>query len=219
MSRWRWRTEPDGSVVVDKGDGFERLRYDPVPEAIYRALDWSDLAERYGRKHGVPPEWIIAIIAIESGGDPAAQNKCCAGLMAIYAKLHGKTRQEMLDPEKNVDYGASLLGRSRKKGLDFVESASVHVAGATRTGQPHPSATSPWGIRPSDEAHAPYIGRAVRALNTVIDEAGERLSTRRPTDLSAVTAKAGAGSVLVPLGLGTAAGLGLATAIRRVLEK
>lgn len=168
MALWSWRTLSDGSVEVDRGQGFKRIAFDPLPSQLAKSFEWRELAKKYADKYGVPLSWVLATIAIESGGNPEAENWCCAGLMAIYWKVHGKKRVDMLDPDKNLDYGVSLLAKSVKLGLDYPQTASVHNAGAEAGGTPHPSTKSPWGMR----EETPYIERGVKALNHYVDLLG-----------------------------------------------
>lgn len=185
MTTWRWRTAPDGRVEVDKGSGFETpvlLDHPNVRKTLDRVLQWRSLVEKYAAKHGVPLSWLLGDIYAESGGNAAAQNHCCYGLMAIFAKVHGKTPAQMLNPDENVNYGASLFAASRAKGLDLPAAASVHVAGGGMSGTPHPSATNPWGMRehswvdrPDADGSIGYIDRVVRANNTFVKLLGGRM--------------------------------------------
>lgn len=185
MATWRWRTAPDGRVEVDKGSGFETpvlLDHPNVRKTLDRTMQWWALAEKYGTQYGVPVSWLLGDVYAESGGNAAAQNYCCYGLMAIFAKVHGKTPQQMLDPSLNLEYGTSLFAASRKKGLDLPATASVHVAGGGTSGLPHPSTTNPWGMRehswvgkPDADGSVGYIDRVVRANNTFVKLLGGRM--------------------------------------------
>lgn len=201
MALWRWRTLENGMVEVDMGDGwvvpYAGGASPPVHERVRstqdRVLQWVGLANKYGAKYDVPPSWILAVIYAESGGDPQAENYCCAGLMAIYYSVHGKRREDMLDPEKNVDYGTSLLARSRSSGWDLPAAASMHVAGAKveaggrvrpwsggcraarEPGHPKFPGGSPWGycehmlpITDAGDFATGYIDRVVRANNSFV---------------------------------------------------
>lgn len=175
---WQWVTRQDQRVAVDKGDGLRVIRSRLVPGVVQtarRTLDWLPLAAAKAEKYDVPVTWPLAVIFAESGGKPDAENWCCAGLMAIYYDVHGKRREDMLDPEKNVDYGTSLLARSADKGYELPEVASIHVAGGGYKLEPRPMASSPWGMAehlfdsdPGDGASG-YIERVVRANNMFAD--------------------------------------------------
>lgn len=172
---WSWRTLADQRVEVDKhdGHGFQPIMprdTEGVRTTVERVLPWLSLAESLGGPRGVPPSWTLGVIYAESGGDPDASNYCCVGLMAIMAKIHGKTRAELFDPNTNVDVGTDLLGQSVAKGFDLPQAASIHVGGAAG-GKPHPSSKSSWGMRehvldaPGWDGASGYIERVVMANN------------------------------------------------------
>lgn len=231
MGSWAWRTLPGGWIEVDRHDGagyvVPVLSDSPGMRSIEeRVLGWRQLAEDKADKYDVPVSWILAIITAESAGDPSAENWCCAGLMAIFYRVHNKTREEMLDPEKNVDYGTSLLGRSRAAGLDLPAVASIHVAGARIEGgqlRPHRgTCTAAKGIHPDYPEGSPfgycehmlpktapdgavgYIDRVVRANNTYLT----LLEGIGPTPGAPIPAAMG--RTLLPFVLGAAAGYALA---------
>lgn len=198
MALWSWRTLPDGRVEVDTHDGAgwrvpTSGEHPEVARARERVLSWAPLAAEKAAKYGVPLSWILAVVYAESGGNPDADNapRCggtgCVGLMAIHWKVHGKSREAMLDPEQNLDYGTSLLAESRKRGYDLPAAASIHVAGGGTTYTPHSGTCdsamvsaafpegSPWGYcehmfagRQGDGAVG-YIDRVVRANNSFIE--------------------------------------------------
>lgn len=167
MSTYSWRTNREGYVEVDLfGNGEYQAIELPTDSSIQRVLThWIDLAQRNSEKHNVPAPWILAFIYSESGGNPEAENYCCAGLMAIYYSIHGMTRDQALDPETNVDKATSWISESIKKGLDLPQSASVHNAGGGTTGTPHASDKSPWGMRENTGLPYGFIERVVRAQN------------------------------------------------------
>lgn len=120
-----------------------------VQKAQERVMQWAPLAAKYSQKYGVPASWILAVVYAESGGNPKAENPCCVGLMAIHLTAHGKTRGDMLDPDKNMDYGTSLLAASRDAGYDLPASASIHVAGGGSQFKPHPGTCCSAMCKPS----------------------------------------------------------------------
>lgn len=184
MVRWFWRTRPDGIVEVN-GAVPVLLDFPGKDKVLAKVLQWRALAEEMGKKHGVPPQWILGFILAESGGNPSAENFCCVGLMAVFWKVHGKRREDMLDPRKNVDYATSTIARTIKTaGFDLPRAASVHVGGGGTTGQPHASASNPWGLRehswverPDRDGSLGYIDRVVRASNTFAQLLGKSTAT------------------------------------------
>lgn len=222
MARWEWRTLPDDSVEVDRrdGGGFQALpshEHANVVRTADRTLEWTELAQKYATKYDIPVSWILGVIFAESGGDPKAENFCCAGLMAIFWSVHGKTKQDMLDPDKNVDYGASLLAATKAKGYQLPGVASVHVAGGGMTGTPHTSFKSPWGMaehmwldNPQGDGSVGYIDRVVRANNMMV----HRLAAHPPhieppvgpLPVLPAVSRASFGSQLLPFVAGAGAG-------------
>lgn len=214
--RWSRRTLRDESVEVDRGDGngFVRPKFGELPQ-LERTWRWRSLAEQKSAKYGVPAPWILAITAIESGGDDKADNAplCggtgCVGLMAVHWAVHGQSREDMLDAEKNMDYGTSLLARSRDKGFDFPQAASIHVAGGGATWAPHSDQCGeckrhgfcPWGMC----EHKGYIERGVKALNYFVDKLA--LQPRPPNGARPPEPlRAGLFGTLLPFGAGMIVG-------------
>jgi hypothetical protein len=222
MALWSWRTLPDERVEVDRGQGFEVAQPIETPSVVQtadRVLEWLPLAETYAEKYGVPVSWILAIIFAESGGNPKAENFCCAGLMAIFWTVHGKSKADMLDPEKNVDYGTSLLAQSRARGQDLPGAASVHVAGGGTTGTPRKNSLSPWGMAEhmwpegQGDGSVGYIDRVVRANNMFV----ERLEHGDvPPPLPYLGQRASALAQLTFFGLGAAVGYAAISLLPRV---
>jgi hypothetical protein len=226
---WSWRTLPDERVEVDKGDGmgFAVPVSGDVPavhQTAERVLQWAELADKYGAKYGVPPSWILGVMFAESGGDPNAENPCCVGLMAIHLAAHGKTRDEMLDPDANLDYGTSLLAQSRLRGYSLPEAASIHVAGGGRDMKPHSGTCtsavgvhpdfpdgSPWGMcehmfaKTQGDGAVGYIDRVVRANNFMVDALAQRLP-EPPRPIPWLAGQRGVGATVWPFALGAMAG-------------
>jgi soluble lytic murein transglycosylase-like protein len=203
---YRWITTPEGYVEVDLGDGVYARIVPPVgvgswSARLERVWGWRDLVGKYAAKWGVPPWWVLAVMTVESGGDPHAENACCVGLLAIHLAAHHQTREAMLDPDQNLDYGTSLLASSIEHGLDLPAAASVHNAGSDAGGQPHPSTTSPWGMREETPGGSSYIELVVRAANYFLDRLVAE--TYHPEPPAPIPAGAPA---LIPFGLGALGG-------------
>jgi hypothetical protein len=211
-------------VDVDRGDGagFVRPKFPADLPQVERTQQWIPLARKYGAIHGVPPAWILGTIVIESGGDDLADNIAsggckskgvstgCVGLMAIHWAVHGQTKSDMLDAEKNIDYGTSLLARSAAKGYDYPQAASIHVAGGGTTMTPHSGncpecrrhGFCPWGMC----EHKGYIERGVKAVNVFTDILGDR-PPLPGNGLPPVPLKtAGVGGTLLVFGAGAVVG-------------
>jgi soluble lytic murein transglycosylase-like protein len=216
MSTYSWRTNRDGYVEVDVDGSGEYQAIEIQPDtATKRVLsNWIPLAQKNSVKHRVPVSWILAFIYSETGGDPNAENECCAGLMAIYYSIHGMTRDQALDPETNVDKATSWIAESVKKGLDLPQSASVHNAGGGITGTPHPSSRSPWGMRENEGAPYGFIERVVRAQNYF-----RRILENSIPDYEIPPVEGSALSKLVPFAAGAAFGYVAIDTITKLANK
>lgn len=165
-----YRTLPGGAVEVDG-----RLpELDPASLAVFRARvwRWRELAEKHSARTGVPVHWLLGIIFAETGGVPTLTSpKGAFGLMQVMPfNWGGRTREQMADPDTNIHVGANILAAHRKRmGPDLPKVASGYNAGAqAQSGAPHPSATSPWGMRENKG----YISHVVSAANSALRELG-----------------------------------------------
>lgn len=95
--------------------------WDPT-KPTQRALTWMPITEQAGKEWGVSPRVITAIIAVESGGNPALISKSNAvGLMQIKASTAGAdvyrhlgwngqpSTSELKDPARNISIGTAYL--------------------------------------------------------------------------------------------------------------
>src|SRR3972149_6103442 len=118
--------------------------------------------ERAAAKHQIPVSWILAVIYAETLGDPTLTSSAGAyGLMQIMPfNWGGRTRAQMADGPTNIDVGAGILaGHARRMGPVLPKIASGYNAGASaKTGAPHSSAKSPWGMR----ENTGYISRGAQ---------------------------------------------------------
>jgi len=91
----------------------------PQPQDVWGSIEitrWKGLCERYGKQHNIDPRILGTLIALESNGDPNAISPAGAvGLMQVMPRDAGKqfadrpTKQELLDPDVNVQTGTSIL--------------------------------------------------------------------------------------------------------------
>lgn len=80
-----------------------------VAQVNPKVAQWADLATAVASESGVPVEVILAIIDIESDGDPRATSPAGAmGLMQVMP-FHWKPGEDPYDPEQNVRKGAQVL--------------------------------------------------------------------------------------------------------------
>lgn len=85
-----------------------------------KVQQWAPGIRKAAKKHGVDPELVALVVAIESGGNPGAVSRMNArGLMQVLPKtaaaiaaergLPVPTLAELDDVERNLDFGAYLL--------------------------------------------------------------------------------------------------------------
>ncbi|MEM7246182.1 MAG: lytic transglycosylase domain-containing protein [Acidobacteriota bacterium] len=104
-----------GSVTVSRGQVLKVTEIEeelpPVPSGRSTLGRWATLIERSAEKHGLDPQLVAAIIAVESAGDPdAVSPKGAVGLMQVLpttAADYGVT--ELTDPRTNIDVGCRHL--------------------------------------------------------------------------------------------------------------
>jgi len=135
---------PNGQLYID---GIGVYKHDnPMPKNVSK---WRDLVYKKAAKYNVAPALIVAVLWQESQGDPNAGSYADAfGLMQIIlstAKIvAGKSvsKQELLQPELNVDLGTKLLKQLYEKyngNLPHIL-ASYNAGGAyCGTGKKYPS--------------------------------------------------------------------------------
>ena len=78
---------------------------------------YRSLMDRYGRQFGVDPDFVAAVMTIESSGNPNCRSS--AGAMGLMQLMPGTCRdlgvQNPYDPEENVRGGAQLLGQHLRR--------------------------------------------------------------------------------------------------------
>ena len=126
-------------------------------------------AYKWGKKRGLPLDWVLTTILVESGGRPNAAGDSdgrSVGLMQVNAVAHaaelkaaGLTRNDLFNPETNIEWGTKYLaqfrddvqtalgGRSPPAPLDelvrFAYKGPASVESALRVGQ-EPRADVSW---------------------------------------------------------------------------
>lgn len=80
-----------------------------------KVLQYKELVEKYCEKYSIPPALILAMMWVESRGNPDAVNakSDATGLMQVVPKKPGfetrPTQEELLDPETNIEWGCKVL--------------------------------------------------------------------------------------------------------------
>lgn len=109
----------------------------PVPARLQR---WLPLIQKYAARHGVPADLLAAIVDFESGGDPNAGHKTsgATGLGQVMPREAGfpgrPTRQELLDPDTNLDWSARILADGYKRWKTPQQAAAAYLGALDRNG-------------------------------------------------------------------------------------
>jgi hypothetical protein len=165
----RWDMQDDGLIAVE-GQGtpaFEpgTLRFKQMEQTW---ANWGNLILDAAGEHGVPPQWVLAVMCQETGlwsGNATEQASKVSydggvGLMQITDKSLGNP-QDMLDPATNVSVGARLLGKlSRTRNGQLPEVAANYNAGGVRCG----ASGNPWGMVMTGD----YVGNVIRWNNAAV---------------------------------------------------
>lgn len=215
----QWRTDPATGLIEVDGE------IPTLSEQSARMFDeqvrrWTAFACEAAHDYAVPVNWILGTIYGESAGLPNARSpKNALGLMQLASESAraGLSDDELRDPRTNIRAGARFIQRIYRDGDQLPELASKYNAGAEPTGAPHPSSSSPWGIR----EESGYIDRVVAGANyardtftgdCVVAPFPTKLNPTPPAPSSSAPRPAGAGAgVVQTAGTGTrASALGVA---------
>jgi soluble lytic murein transglycosylase-like protein len=136
------RAEGELLVLVLKGGGEVQLPPAAVrgfvPDEVLDELapaagaDVVRLAEEAARRHGLPPELVLAVVSVESGFRPEAVSpKGAQGLMQLMPHTAASLGvAEPLDPEQNLDAGVRHLeALVRLYGGDLRRALAAYNAG------------------------------------------------------------------------------------------
>ena len=95
-------------------------------------FNYVQVASKWGKRRGLPLDWVLATILVESGGNARAAGDAdgrSAGLMQVNTvanaaemRAAGVARAQMFDPETNIEWGTKYLRQFR----DGVSAAAVH---------------------------------------------------------------------------------------------
>ena len=106
----------NGETITDEySSGYNRVLSASEIATVLQNIDqYKDIIIAKSQQYGVPAEWIMAIIAEESGGNPNATNRDypnMVGLMQLNSDYSEYTRSQLYNPEYNIDQGAKWLGQ------------------------------------------------------------------------------------------------------------
>jgi soluble lytic murein transglycosylase-like protein len=103
-------------------------------------LRWAPYAQAFGSAYNVPPALVLAIIAVESGGDPKAFRReqhvsdASRGLMQLLystAQSVGYVGDPdgLFDPSQNINFGTKLLAQLRRQLGSWEDAISAYNGG------------------------------------------------------------------------------------------
>ncbi len=161
-----WATSSRGVVEVDGRapmlDPHEQVEFESHVRQ-WETTAQTALAELTQPSRVTVPN-VLGFIWAESRGNPRVRSrKGAIGLMQVLSAeaRGGHSDAELVDPQTNVNAGVRYLNRIARAFDQLPELASKYNAGQGPSLTPHPSSSSPWGMR-----EAPgYIDAVVRASN------------------------------------------------------
>ena len=169
-----WRTLPDGAIeVLEEGVIMPRSAAH-VTRLQNTIAKWRALAAEQSDRTSVPASWILAIIDVESAGNPVVESPAGAvGLMQIMPSWwKGHTKAEMQTAPVNATIGVDLLRAiATSSGVlgELPKVASVYNCGSNdATNTPRARPGTRWGMC----AEGWYIDDVVRANNWIVRELG-----------------------------------------------
>lgn len=97
---------------------------DRVARGLGLPLAYVQQASKWARRRGLPLEWVLSTILVESGGKPNVRGDAdgrSVGLMQVNVVAHaqeGATVAKMLDPATNIEWGTKYLREFRDQVLE-----------------------------------------------------------------------------------------------------
>ena len=112
------------------------------------------LAKKWASTRSLPPEWVVATIILESGGNQYAHNRSgrddSYGLMQVNWLAHGDALskagirpEDLFDPNVNIDWGTRILKDSLTRAQRAGAPSTFIATRLAYTGRPATSAPAP----------------------------------------------------------------------------
>lgn len=95
------------AVVLFVNSGIVAVSHD---NETYLSEEIQNYCIEIGEMYGICPELLMAIIEIESSGNPQAENKGCVGLMQISERYQTKRMEKLGVTDIHDPYGNILVG-------------------------------------------------------------------------------------------------------------
>ena len=171
-----WRKTDQGIEIKDEGYvRWHKNKSSRQIKAVVRA--YLSTVTRESERFGIPREYLLSTILVESGGNPFAYryeprlDQASLGVMQVLEKtaqgLGIDDPERLFEPEVCIHYGAKLMKEQSK----FTLLDPVLVAVAYNAGRVAPGSNR-WNLRMFDD----YAGKWVRFYNDVMEllrEVGE----------------------------------------------
>lgn len=197
LSDGTFEIQGEGVVVPPPGEGTYSYR-------TFVRNSWRNFEPEIraaARKRGVPVEWVLAIVATETGIVSGSREKqasfgnfCCRGPMAVMVTPYPNHRtfggythpDEMFEPAKAIDAGAAIMRSYMDKGLDLPEISARYNSGGLCCPTSPELASKPGGrvlnefkLCSAKIAGISYPRMTMMMNNFAIRELGVRTSTAR----------------------------------------
>lgn len=212
---YRTKALADGSTLVDFGEGFRRIEFDPSSYdarlSLPRVARFKAMFDEASRETGVPAAWLAAIAYHETRGDETKQIPGAGqGLMGITRTTAGSLGVDPMNPREAIHGAARYLRPLWLAGRSMTEAASGYERGySLRTATPHtsdrrgPCNPSTWGLCGTPS----YLEGVTRLANTLLANPSLLPDVEPPSPQDSPDAdRAGAGAgVVLLLAAGAAA--------------
>ena len=161
-------------VAIEPEDVFTALPAAPVVKPPYR-----EFVEAAAARHGVDPDLITSVIAVESNFDPkASSRKNARGLMQLLPETAARFGvKDIYDPQENIDAGTRYLRELLQKyNNDVVLALAAYNAGPDRVQQ--------YGRVPPFAETISYVRRVKRGY----DKSKSKAPAKTPAKASSIAA-------------------------------
>lgn len=141
--------------------------------------NWDDKILAHATKYNIDPNFVKAIIYLESGGQNCKPNSCGAtGLMQVIPGYWNTTTEDMLDPDKNIDKGCEIYSKwGEKYGYDINKMINCYAAGEGYVNTPSSSISLNAGNGLTVQY---YVDKVIKAYSTCLANGGSSGNTNTP---------------------------------------
>ncbi len=221
-----WRQTCEGSPRYRLGDdGLYEREDGGVIRAPKKLAEVQKVISLYGDEiaaraaaHGFPAEWLVGLIAFESGGNPGAQSpgvgaRGLVQMMPSTATALGLDPERLWEPAYAIEAALIYMdGNVKRYGLDFPVLAGAYNAGSkrcaaqtackTRGVKDGTYADNEWGLIEDCQN-----GVSSRYISQIVGGANEARLLGYPSELAVTDLRGRLIAVLAALGFGTLAGV------------